>query len=81
MAATQLPDSNILALLLENGFPANAQELQGMQATALMYAAYTNNINMLELLVANKADINLRDVNGDPAVNWAVYAGCLCGPF
>ncbi|TRY33429.1 ankyrin repeat domain-containing protein [Aliiglaciecola sp. M165] len=65
----------ILTLFLAHGFTADAVKNDGFNATALMFAAYIDDIPMMEMLVKAGADINQQDDIGDPAINWATYAG------
>ena len=65
----------ILKSLLKAGFKVNAVKHDGFNATALMFAAYLDQIEMMEILVKEGANINQVDEIGDPAINWAAYAG------
>jgi ankyrin repeat protein len=56
--------------LIADGAQVNAQfELDGM--TALMWAAFMGHIGVCEFLIANGADVNAQDNNGDTALAWA----------
>ena len=65
---------DLLQKLIAAGIDVNAQS-QASQATALMYAAYANKPEMVQVLIKAAAKLDLVDKNGDPAINWAVYAG------
>lgn len=75
--ATSLAQTDILTLLLSKGLDVNQQDPTRMNATALMYAAYLNHLPHVNLLLDKNANPNIRDDNGDHALNWAVYAGHL----
>ncbi len=64
----------LLQRLLAHGIDVDARSRPG-RATALMYASYANKLSLVASLVGAGADLNLVDANGDPAINWAVYAG------
>lgn len=64
-----------LKLLLDAGLNPNYVKNDGFNATALMFAAYINNTEMMGMLVKAGAKIDTIDEIGDPAINWAAYAG------
>lgn len=70
---------NLLMLqsLIAKGFSVNAADALNMQATPLMFAAYADNVSIMNFLKQAGADLNQTDSNGDPAINWASYAGNL----
>lgn len=68
---------SMVALLIELGFDVNAQTSDALGATAMMYAAYNNDIATMERLHDAGADLDLPDTIGDPAINWAAYGGRL----
>ena len=61
--------------LIELGADINKQEQYGLQGTPLMYATSIEDGIVLNLLIDNGADVNIVDVNEDPAINWAAYYG------
>ncbi len=75
IVAVQAQQKDMLAMLLERGFNANATTADQQRATATMYAAYANAPDMLAVLYEHGADLDQVDAIGDPAINWAVYGG------
>ncbi len=59
--------------LLDKGANVNAQDKSGMTAL-MMTAGVPASTGTMELLLAYKADINLRDVKGYSALDWMVEA-------
>lgn len=41
--------------------------------TALQLACYEGHSEIVEFLVKNKADVNIKDSEGDPALHYAAY--------
>ena len=74
-AALQPESTRILEALLEFGVPADARADGGLRATAMMYAAYRDRADMMQVLANAGADIDLPDDRGDPPINWAAYGG------
>ncbi len=72
--AVRAHHSNAVRTLIDLGVDVNGRD-GALQATPLMYAAYRNNVALCDVLLDAGADINAVDVNGDPAINWAVFAG------
>ncbi|WP_300544403.1 ankyrin repeat domain-containing protein [Maricaulis sp.] len=68
-------DAAGLVRVLDAGADPNARETDGLEATALMYAASNPDPALVEILVAAGADPDTHDAMGDPAVNWAAYYG------
>lgn len=75
ITAVNANQPELVALLLQRGAQPNAQEKNGLQGTALMYACARNELTMPAMLLKAGADVNLIDINGDPALNWATYYG------
>lgn len=73
--AVRAQSVNICRILVARGADVNAINSQNIGATPLMMAAAYNNLELVNLLVSNDADVNLPDSNGDPAINWAAYYG------
>lgn len=70
-AGNQGGHPKIVKLLLDHGAEVNAR--QGNSKTALMYAVYENNIDVLKMLIAHGADLDLRDDEGPyTALEWAM---------
>ncbi|MFK7953267.1 MAG: ankyrin repeat domain-containing protein [Ekhidna sp.] len=65
----------LVDLLIENGADVNKHQETGLQATALMYAGYSNKEEIVNTLIENGANIDDVDINNDPAINWASYYG------
>lgn len=75
LAALRAADADALQAVLDNGADANARQVDGLQATALMYAASTPDPALAEALIAAGAEVDTPDIQGDPALNWAAYYG------
>ncbi len=65
----------MVGLLLKNGANVNQHQKSELEATALMYAGYSNKAEIVNRLVSNGGNINDIDINNDPAINWASYYG------
>jgi len=76
-AAVYAGKPEMLDALLAAGFGPDTLPASRMGGTALMAAAYSDAIPMLERLRLAGATLDLPDHNGDPAINWAAYAGHL----
>ncbi|MEZ5044328.1 MAG: ankyrin repeat domain-containing protein [Saprospiraceae bacterium] len=61
--------------LVERGANVNSRSPFYYNSTALMEIAAAGDLNMATFLIANGADVHLRDSFGDPAMNWAAYYG------
>lgn len=59
------------------GHGANANHQDRTDATALHFAAYNADIEMVELLLKNGADPNIVDVHGNGALWGATHTACL----
>lgn len=70
MNSVTRPD--ILQLLIKKGANVNAQNSFGK--TALMYAIQYGNLNVVKILLDNKADVNLATFNNESAVGDAMPA-------
>ena len=68
--ATYLGRRNIIVLLLKHGADINKRSFDGR--TSLHWAAFRNNIQILELLVSNDVDITLEDKDGFNALDLAI---------
>ncbi|MEQ9297919.1 MAG: ankyrin repeat domain-containing protein [Cyclobacteriaceae bacterium] len=75
IAAIKNNRNDITNILLKNGANPNLPEERGLKATALMYAAASNDAAVVSGLINSGAEINDRDINGDPAINWATFNG------
>ncbi len=60
--------------MLKNGMNVNAQE-KSKNMTALMLAANTHRVEVVELLLAYKANVNIKDKDGLTAIVYNVYSG------
>ena len=74
-AALRSESTLILEALLDFGVPPDARADGALQATAMMYAAYMDRPDMMQVLADAGADIDMPDEMGDPAINWAAYGG------
>ncbi len=74
IAAVNNGHNDIVNMLLAKGADPNVHD-EGMEATALMYAAASTDRLITSTLLSHHADINAIDVNGDPAINWATFYG------
>jgi ankyrin repeat protein len=61
--------------LINAGANVNQQRVGGLESTPLMYAVSKPSTEFSELLIAQNADVNILDLNEDPALNWAAYYG------
>ncbi|ABI64841.1 Ankyrin [Maricaulis maris MCS10] len=68
-------DVEALTAALDAGADPDARAETGLQATPLMLAASNPDPGLTRALIAAGADIEIRDVMGDPAINWAAYYG------
>lgn len=68
-------DIAALTSLLEAGTDPDTRQSSGLEATPLMWAASAKDPVYTQALLAAGADVNLLDVAGDPAINWAAYYG------
>ena len=75
LAAVGKQSPELVKQFIKHGFDIDSQDAQQMNATALMVAAYGNDIVMTKVLITAGANPNVRDSNGDHALNWAVFAG------
>lgn len=64
---------NLVKILLEYNAQVNLQNDLGY--TALIYACYNNNEEVVRLLLQNNADVNICDRNGWTALHWCVARG------
>ncbi|MDX1570859.1 MAG: ankyrin repeat domain-containing protein [Xanthomonadales bacterium] len=75
ITAVNRKDRAMIEALLAAGFEVDARGDDPNRSTATMYAAYTDQPELLEVLESAGADLDLPDAIGDPAINWAVFAG------
>lgn len=68
-------DEKMVKLLLKSKADPNQKESEGLQGTPLMYSSVNPNTNIASSLIDMGADVNVIDVNKDPALNWAAYYG------
>lgn len=68
--ATYLGHRNIVSLLLKYG--ADINKRSGDQRTPVIWAAFRDNVQMLQFLVDNGADITLVDKDGNNALDVAI---------
>lgn len=61
--------------LINAGANVNQQRVGGLESTPLMYAVSKPSTEFSKLLIAQNADVNILDLNKDPALNWAAYYG------
>ncbi len=74
-SALQEGDAAALAASLEAGADPDARSDEGLQATALMLAAAKPDPALVRVLLDAGAEVDTRDAQGDPAINWAAYYG------
>jgi ankyrin repeat protein len=67
--AAQFRNLDALIVLLDNGVDVDQRE--GTGSTALVYAAYRGEVEMVEELIARGADVNLEDVYGNSPLELA----------
>ena len=65
----------VARLLLEHGADPNRQNSTEYQTTPLMEASIDGYVAVAQLLLDHGADPDVRDVNGDTALNWATFFG------
>jgi len=68
-------DAEEVARLLKAGADPNKASAEGLQATPLMLASAIRDGKIMKMLLQAGAKVNTPDINGDPALNWAVYYG------
>lgn len=73
--AVSKSNEKMVRLLLKLKADPNKKEREGLQGTPLMYSSINPDVNIAKLLVDRGADVNVIDVNKDPAINWAAYYG------
>ncbi len=74
-SAVRLGDAKIVGTLLSKGANPDLRLTEMFNATPLMFAAGANRREIATLLLDAGAEIDARDTNGDPAINWAAYYG------
>jgi outer membrane protein assembly factor BamB len=73
-AAARKGDAELVKTLLAKGAEVNSETRYG--ATALSYAADRGHVKVIEVLVENGADVNMKDsFYNAPAMAWAAYNG------
>jgi len=78
LAVAILSNQHDIALrLIEAGASLNAQYMDYIGATPLMLTVQMKAPNLAYALLASGGDVNFRDANGDPAINWAAYYGYI----
>lgn len=73
--AVSKSNEKMVHLLLKAKADPNRKEREGLQGTPLMYSSINPNVNIANLLMDSGADVNVVDINKDPAINWAAYYG------
>ncbi|MDQ6665019.1 MAG: ankyrin repeat domain-containing protein [Acidobacteriota bacterium] len=58
-------------ILLDAGAKVDAQDVRGMTPLMLAIATDHPNVSVVRLLLENKADMKLKDLNGETALDWA----------
>jgi hypothetical protein len=73
---SRTPNIPLIAFLLNNGADPNAVNRGGnFCRTALCFAAWQSSDEVMDLLIAKKADVNFADEAGETALSRAVYFG------
>lgn len=62
-------NTQLASLLIKNGININIQDTEGV--TPIMLAAQTGNIDLVQILLDNKADLTLKDNNGQTVVDYS----------
>ena len=75
LIAVNSDNQDMAALLLEEGAHPDTKESGGLEGTPLMYATAHTSTNLTKLLIEQGASIDIVDMNGDPALNWASFYG------
>ncbi len=73
--AVRTGNHDAVKTLLKLGADPNLANLSGYQAVPLMSSAAINDADLVQILLDHQADPDVRDVMGDPAINWAAYYG------
>ena len=73
--AVNASDAAMVTLLLERGANPDQKEEAGLLGTPLMYATSSVSTGIARLLLNGGANVNLVDMNGDAALNWASFYG------
>ena len=66
---------DVVKILINKGANPNLQNQTSSQSTPLMMASNYNLIDIAKNLIANGADIDIQDKNGDPVIHWSAYLG------
>lgn len=73
--AVQKKNKKLVISLLSKGADPNLKNKNQLQTTPLMEASNFNLIEISKVLIANGADVNIRDKNNDPVIHWSAYYG------
>ena len=68
---------DIAEKLIINGADVNLKQGAGLNGTPLMLSSRIADAQLLNLLIDRGAEVNEGDKNGDPALNWATFYGCI----
>ena len=72
-ASILLEDANLLQLFIKHGANVNAKAKGGVSAPHLMSFIVIDSVfELLEILISNGLDINIKDETGNTAIFWAV---------
>lgn len=67
--------NDMMKLLLNHGWPVNKKNRFRVNRTALHTAAMQGKLNIMKMLIDHKADVSIKDNNGQTALMVAVFAG------
>ncbi|HTG89284.1 MAG TPA: ankyrin repeat domain-containing protein [Vicinamibacterales bacterium] len=75
LGAASMGSPEMIRTLLEAGANINARDVRGMTPLMLAVATDRQNAAVIRLLVDRKADVNLRSLAGETALDWARKIG------
>jgi ankyrin repeat protein len=75
LAAATLGSPEMIKTLLDAGANVNARDVRGMTPLMLAVATDRQNIDVIRLLIGRKADVNVRSLAGETALDWAKKIG------
>jgi ankyrin repeat protein len=75
LAAATLGSPEMIRTLLDAGAGVNAKDVRGMTPLMLAVATDRQSIEVVRLLIARKADVNVRSLAGETTLDWARKIG------
>jgi ankyrin repeat protein len=75
LAAATLGSPEMIGVLLDAGADVNAKDVRGMTPLMLAVATDRQNVDVIRALISRKADVNVRSLAGETALDWAHKIG------